>query len=90
MQIGPPVCLPDLAPACCRNSFTSPSFFLDAAWVVEQLRQHGALRYSLQEKEALLRGAQRCHRCGAAQANMPSLKRHIAECGAEVAGPHLY
>lgn len=44
--------------------------------------QAGALRYSLHAKEALLKQDLRCHRCGAAQANMPQLKAHIASCTA--------
>ncbi len=76
--------------AWCRISFTSPAFFLDAAWVTEQLRQQGALRYDLAEKEAVLKGELRCHRCGAVQADMPALKRHIAGCGDQLAGAYVY
>lgn len=68
------------------QSFTSP-FFLDASWVLAQLRGGtGRLQYSLADKEALLKGDLHCHRCGAFQANMPKLKAHIASCAAPLPG----
>lgn len=66
------------------NSFTTP-FFLDVDWVMEQL-EHGSgggkarLEYSLSEKEALLKGPLRCHKCGVELSNMPKLKEHIRKC----------
>jgi aprataxin len=73
------------------NSFTAAGFFLDAAWVLQELRgPTGMLEYSPQEKEALLKGDLRCHRCGAAQSNMPRLKQHVAGCGAPLPLEHLY
>jgi aprataxin len=68
------------------NSFTSP-FFLDADWAAEQLRAPaGRLQYSLEDREALLKGELRCHRCGAVLSSMPRLKEHIAKCAAELPG----
>ncbi|KAL4419776.1 hypothetical protein ABPG75_006874 [Micractinium tetrahymenae] len=64
------------------NSFTHPSFFLDAAWALGELRQAGRLRYSLAAAEAAEKADLRCHRCGASLATMPALKAHIAGCTA--------
>lgn len=64
------------------NSFTHPSFFLDAAWALAELRQAGRLRYSLAEAEAAEKASLQCHRCGASLASMPALKAHIARCTA--------
>jgi aprataxin len=72
------------------NSFAS-AFFLDAEWVLAQLRSpEGRLRYSPHDKEALLKGELRCHRCGSPQANMPRLKAHIAACTAPLSQGRLY
>lgn len=46
----------------------------------------GALHYSLQEKEALLKQDLRCHRCNAVQRTIPALKQHIAACQAAAPG----
>ncbi|KAL4430393.1 hypothetical protein ABPG77_002199 [Micractinium sp. CCAP 211/92] len=64
------------------NSFTHPSFFLDAAWALSELCQAGRLRYSLAAAKAAEKADLRCHRCGASLANMPALKTHIASCSA--------
>ena len=65
-------------------TFTS-EFFQDAEAALSQLRRHGALLYPDEPAlGALLKGELRCHRCGAAQANMPRLKEHIAACAAPI------
>lgn len=67
------------------NSFTHPDFFLDADWVLNQLRQAGGLHYSLPAAEEALKSELRCHRCRAVQPSMPKLKLHIGQCSSPLA-----
>jgi aprataxin len=46
--------------------------------VVTVLQAGGRLQYDVAEREALLRGPLRCHRCGAGARNMPDLRAHLA------------
>lgn len=74
---------PGDAPHLCRPpSFCLPAQLanLSACPHLPTHMQAGRLDYSLPAKEALLKGDLRCHRCGAAQPNMPWLKEHIGAC----------
>ncbi|KND00810.1 hypothetical protein, variant [Spizellomyces punctatus DAOM BR117] len=62
------------------NSFTS-QFFLDFDTVRSMLDAKGQVRYNEATYEAMLKGPLLCHRCKTECRNIPSLKKHIAECG---------
>lgn len=61
------------------QSFTSP-FFLEAQAVGAAVREEGRVVVDRARAEAMLKAPMHCHACGAAQANMPTLKGHLARC----------
>jgi aprataxin len=63
------------------NSYTS-AFFLPLDDVLAGLQRGQPVVVDPSAAEALLKQALACHRCGAALANMPKLKQHIASCAA--------
>ncbi len=62
------------------HSFTAPGYFLPLEEVMQGLETKGKLFIDRAACEALLKGPLRCHRCDAAQDDMPALKRHIRSC----------
>lgn len=70
------------------NSFTDSQFFVPVEDVIKALEaapgdgaeQMNAIFGDRERAEAMLKRPLRCHRCGAAMRNLPSLKEHIAAC----------
>ena len=61
------------------QSFTS-AFFLEAPAVEAAVREEGRVVVEKPRAEAMLKAPLHCHACGAAQANMPTLKLHVTRC----------
>ena len=47
------------------------------------LREEGSISLDHDYYEGLLKAPLACHLCGERQRNMPTLKRHVADCGRE-------
>lgn len=61
------------------NSF-QPPFFISSSSAIEKLASDGEIVFNKAQYDPYLDKALACHRCGTVQANLPSLKIHIASC----------
>ena len=61
------------------KSFTT-DYFRSVDTVISEIVEHGKATIDIPAAEMLLKSQLRCHRCLLPQANLPTLKRHIATC----------